>query len=48
MRYGRITRVGRLLRATGLDEVPQFINILNPDRRPASDATARQRTLKGI
>jgi lipopolysaccharide/colanic/teichoic acid biosynthesis glycosyltransferase len=28
MRAGRVTRVGRLLRATGLDEVPQFINIL--------------------
>jgi lipopolysaccharide/colanic/teichoic acid biosynthesis glycosyltransferase len=28
MRDGRVTRVGRLLRATGLDEVPQFINIL--------------------
>lgn len=28
MRGGRVTRVGRLLRATGLDEVPQFINIL--------------------
>ena len=28
MRDGRTTRVGRLLRATGLDEVPQFVNIL--------------------
>jgi lipopolysaccharide/colanic/teichoic acid biosynthesis glycosyltransferase len=28
MRDQRVTRVGRLLRATGLDEVPQFINIL--------------------
>ena len=28
MRGGRATRVGALLRATGLDEVPQFINIL--------------------
>ena len=28
MRDGRVTRMGRLLRATGLDEIPQFINIL--------------------
>ena len=28
MRDGRDTRVGRFLRATGLDEVPQFVNIL--------------------
>src|SRR5439155_845249 len=28
MRDGRPTRIGRVLRANGLDEVPQFINIL--------------------
>src|SRR5262245_48068306 len=28
MRAGEVTRVGRLLRATGLDEIAQFINIL--------------------
>src|SRR5687767_8790694 len=31
MRDGRVTRVGRLLRATGLDEIPQFVNILRGD-----------------
>ena len=31
MRDGQITRVGRILRMTGLDEIPQFFNILRGD-----------------
>lgn len=28
MRDGQVTRVGRWLRATGIDEIPQFVNVL--------------------
>ena len=31
MRNGKITKFGRILRATGLDELPQIYNILKGD-----------------
>jgi lipopolysaccharide/colanic/teichoic acid biosynthesis glycosyltransferase len=47
MRDGAVTPVGRVLRATGLDELPQFVNILRGEMsavgpRPLTDETVQR------
>ena len=47
MRDGKVTRTGRVLRASGLDEITQFFNILKGDMsavgpRPLTDADVQR------
>src|SRR6185436_20361984 len=47
MRDGKVTRTGRVLRASGLDEITQFFNILRGDMsavgpRPLTDADVQR------
>ena len=47
MRDGKVTRAGRVLRASGLDEITQFFNILKGDMsavgpRPLTDADVQR------
>ena len=53
MRDGRVTRVGNVLRATGLDEVPQFINILSGEMsavgpRPLTESDVQRLGWTGV